>query len=136
MSHDSASGPVFGLTRIPDAPIPGRHAVLLTARVDIDLSTRAAARDQLLDVASGPAEAVLMDLTGVFVGAVAVRDLVELAERTTHLGKPLVVIGAPPWLPVLAARLDMPPLRFTASAEAAVSELRAVAAAADGGVPA
>lgn len=43
-------------------------------------------------------------------------------------GRPVAVVGAPGWIVELAARLDMPPLRFADTVAAAVRALRAAAA--------
>jgi hypothetical protein len=116
---------IFDVEFLPGVPGPAQRAVLLTARRDLDLATAAAARSELFDACAGAGAAVLVDVTGVFVGAALVRGVVQLAEWASRAGKPLVVIGAPPWLVGLAPRLDMPPLTFVTALDPAVSALRA-----------
>jgi len=58
-----------------------QHAVLLTARADLDLRTCPAARPEMLDAATGRDDPLVLDLTSVFVGTALVRDLVTLTER-------------------------------------------------------
>jgi hypothetical protein len=121
---------IFDIDQLPDVPAPGQHATLLTARTHIDVATCAAARTAMLDAAT-TGDALVLDLTHAFVDVVAVRDLVTVAERTTHTGRSFTVVGAPTWLVDLAARLDMPPLRFTATVAEAVSALCAAATGRD-----
>jgi anti-anti-sigma regulatory factor len=122
---------VFDVGRVPDAPTTGQDAVLLRARVDLDLATHAAARAELLAAVAGPGGALVLDLAGVFVGAVLVRDLVALSERASHTRVPVVVVAAPRWLAELAPRLDMPPLRFADTVAEAVRALRDAVPTAD-----
>jgi anti-anti-sigma regulatory factor len=117
----------FHLDHLPDVPVPGQVALLLTALVDLDLATSGRCRAELLEVAGGEGRAVVLDLRRVFVGAHVVRDLVALAERAGHAGRPVAVVGAPRWLVELAANLDMPPVRFVDDVAAAVAGLRAAA---------
>jgi anti-anti-sigma regulatory factor len=118
---------MFDLTRLRDVPTPGQDAVLLSARVDLDLATRDAVRAEMLDAVAEPAHALVLDLTGVFVGAVAVRDLVALIERATRTDRPIAVVGAPHWFADLATRLDIPPVRSAGTVADAVRSLRVAA---------
>ncbi len=122
---------VFDVARVRDVPTTGQDAVLLSARVDLDLATREAARAEMLDSLAGPVGALVLDLGRAFVGAVVVRDLVAFTERATRTGRPVAVAGAPLWLVGLAARLDVPPLHFTDTVDGAVRALRAAVTAAD-----
>jgi anti-anti-sigma regulatory factor len=119
----------FDVEHVLDAPRPGQRAALLTAVVDLDLATVDTARAELAEAVYGPADAVLLDVSGVFIGAVLVRCLVDTTERAARAKKPLVVVGAPHWLITLTTRLDMPPLPAFAALDEAVAALRAVAAA-------
>jgi hypothetical protein len=118
----------FDVEHVLDAPRPGQRAALLTAGVDLDLATVDSARAELAAAVDGPADAVLLDVSGVFIGVVLVRCLVDIAERATRAKKPLVVVGAPHWLVTLTPRLDMPPLPTFAALDQAVAALRAAAA--------
>jgi hypothetical protein len=40
---------IFDVGQVPDVPRPDQHAVLLSARCDLDLATSDAARSELLD---------------------------------------------------------------------------------------
>jgi hypothetical protein len=124
---------IFDVDTVLDVPGPSQHAVLLSARQDLDLATIGTARAELVEACAGAGAAVLLDVTGVFVGVVLVRCLVELAERTSHARKSVAVIGAPGWLVELKPRLDMPPLPFAATVDSAVAELRAACGAVTGG---
>jgi hypothetical protein len=114
----------FDVGHVVDVPGPEQHAVLLSARGDLDLATVDAARAEMLAACAGPGSALLLDVTGVFVGVVLARCLAELARRTDRVGKPVAVIGAPAWLVDLRPRLDVPPVLFTDTVDAAVAALR------------
>jgi hypothetical protein len=114
----------FDVSHRPDVPGPEQHAVLLSARGDLDLATVDAARAEMLAACAAPGAALLLDVTGVFVGVVLVRCLAELADRTGRAGKPVVVIGAPAWLVDLRPRLHVPPVLFADTVDAAVAALR------------
>jgi hypothetical protein len=114
----------FDVSRVADVPGPEQHAVLLSARGDLDLATLEAARAEMLAACAGPGSALLLDVTGVFVGVVLVRCLAELAERIGRTGKRVVVIGAPGWLVDLRLRLHVPPVLFVDTVDAAVAALR------------
>jgi hypothetical protein len=114
----------FDVSHLVDVPGPEQHAVLLSARGDLDLATVDTARAEMLAACAGPGSALLLDVSGVFVGVVLVRCLAELARRTGRAGKPVAVIGAPGWLVDPRARLDVPPVLFTDTVEAAVAALR------------
>jgi hypothetical protein len=118
---------VFRADRLPDLPVAGQCTLLLTAVVDLDLTTCATAGAQLLDAANEPVQAVVLDLGAAFVGASFVRDLVALAERTTHTGRATAIAGAPAWLIDLAPRLDMPTIPFADTVTAAIAALRRAA---------
>jgi hypothetical protein len=124
---------IFDVDHLLDVPTAERYAELLTARADLDLATADAARSEMFEAVRRAGAAVLIDVTGVFVGVVLVRCLVELAERATGAGKPVVLIRAPGWLVDLQPRLDMPPLRSVDTLDAAVAELRAATGAATDG---
>lgn len=95
------------------------------ATVDLDLATSASTRRELLDAAGRDGDAIVLDVGRVLVVAALIRDLVALAERAGHTGRPVDVVGAPPWLVDLVADLDMPPVRFAEGVAAAVAGLRA-----------
>jgi hypothetical protein len=112
---------VFDVGELADVPGAGRRAVVLTARADLDMASEAAARAQIAEQVVGVADAVLLDLTLVFVGATAIRCVGDAAERV-----PLVaVVGAPRWLADLAAMAGIGPLSFTRTVPEAVAVLRA-----------
>jgi hypothetical protein len=112
---------VFDVGEFADVPGPGRRAVVLTARADLDMASEAAARAQIAEETVGAADAVLFDLTLVFVGAAAIRCVGDAAERI-----PLVaVVGAPRWLADLAAIAGIGPLPFARTVPEAVAVLRA-----------
>jgi hypothetical protein len=114
----------FDVSHVVDVPEPEQHAVLLSAREDLDLATVTAARAELLAACAAPGAALLLDVTGVFVGVVLVRCLAELVERSGRAGKAVVVIGAPGWLVDLRRRLSVPPVLFADTVDAAVAALR------------
>jgi anti-anti-sigma regulatory factor len=135
MNYPSHVPGTFDVEALPDLPIPGQRTLVLTARTDLDLHTRETARAEMLAAMADPSHALVLDLGGVFIAAVVVRDLVELSERASHAGRPLAVVGAPPWLVDLAGRLDVPPVRFAGTVGAAAEALRAAAGAAVPMVP-
>jgi hypothetical protein len=121
---------VFDVDHVLHVPGPAQHAVLLSARRDLDLATADAARSEMLDACAGGGAAVLVDVTGVFVGVVLIRCLVDLAERAGRAGKPIVLIGAPGWLVDLQPPLHVPSLPLVATVGSAVATLRAACGAA------
>jgi hypothetical protein len=116
---------VFDVDHVLHVPGSAQHTVLLRARRDLDLATADAARAEMLDACGGSGAAVLLDVTGVFVGAVLIRCLAEVAERASRAGKPVVLIGAPGWLVDLQPRLDLPPVPLVGTVDSAVAALRA-----------
>ncbi len=127
---------VFDVDRVLDVPVPGLRAVILRARVDLDLSTEQSARSELLGAVDGPEHALVLDVTGVFVGVVLVRCIGHVAERAARAGKPLAVAGAPAWLIDLITLLDVPPLVFRTTPAAAVAALCTAAGTVEGSAPA
>lgn len=110
---------VFDVDLRLGVPDPGGHALVLTARADLDLATEARARRQLRGVVRGGAAAVVLDLTGVFVGVAVLRCLRDLAGGRDGAGVPVVAVGAPNWL----TKVDLPPVRLADTVEAALKEL-------------
>jgi hypothetical protein len=112
---------VFTLDCLPGVPGPGQRAVLLTARVDLDLATEAGALSEIRRVTAEPVDAALLDLSYAFVGVTVVRCLRELAAPA----RPVAVVGAPRWLVELAPRLDLPALPYLRTVSEAADRLRA-----------
>ena len=112
---------VFDVDLLLGVPGPGGYALLLTARVDLDLATEVAARRQLGQVARSGAMAVVLDLTGVFIGVAVLRCLRDLAAGRDGAGLPIVTVGAPSWLTMSG----LPPVPVADSVDGAVKALRA-----------
>jgi len=112
---------VFDVVGLADVPGPGRQGVVLTARADLDMASETAARARIAERDVGAADAVLLDLTLVFVGAAAIRCVGDAAERVPAVA----VVGAPRWLADLAARAGIGPLLFGRTVPEAVAVLRA-----------
>jgi hypothetical protein len=114
---------VFDIDCLPEVPRPGRHAVLLTARVDLDLATEAAARSQIGRIVRQPAAAVLLDLTDVFVGVAVLRCIRDIAGSRDGAGPTVVTVGAPSWLTAVEPLLGLPPVQAADTVDAAVKAL-------------
>jgi hypothetical protein len=63
---------VFEIGCLRDIPEPGRSASVLRAGVDLDIATEKAALEQVREVVPGTGDAIVVDLSGVFVGACGV----------------------------------------------------------------
>jgi hypothetical protein len=112
---------VFDIGQLPDVPAADQRALLLTARADLDLTTAEMARAELRRAFRDPVDAALLDVTGAYVGVVAIHCIVEISRRVAG---PLVVIGAPQWLVHTAPLLDLPRVPHLRTVDAAVAALR------------
>lgn len=112
---------VFDVGGIADVPGPGRRGIVLTARADLDMASEAAALAEIGGPAVRAADALLLDLTLVFVGASAIRCLTDAAQRAPAVA----VVGAPRWLAALSAAAGVRPLPFARTVPEAVAALRA-----------
>lgn len=113
----------FAVSTLPDVPGQGRRTSVLTAVVDLDMAAQQAALRQISDAVPGTGDAVVVDLSGVFVSACAARLIVALVERSVRAGMPCAVVGAPPWMIQLARHLDVPPIPFHPTMASAVDAL-------------
>ncbi|WP_214401923.1 hypothetical protein [Pseudonocardia lacus] len=112
---------VFDVADVVDVPGPGRRGVVLTARADLDIASEAAARTQITGPAVRDADAVLLDLTLVFVGAAAIRCVDDATARFPAVA----LVGAPRWMADLSALAGIGPLSFARTVPEAVAALRA-----------
>jgi hypothetical protein len=116
---------VFDVDVMVGVPAPSDCALLVTARLDLDVSTESAARQELRQVVRGSAAAVVLDLSGVFVGVTVLRCLRDLAGGRDGAGPAVVAVGGPAWLTAADERLGLPPFGVARSVAAAVATLRA-----------
>jgi hypothetical protein len=111
---------VFGVGTLVDVPVRGRRTLVLTALVDIDLATEAAARAEITAPDPGAPDGLVLDLSGVFVGVAAIRCIRDATER----GSALAVVGAPRWLPGFAALVGGAAPAFVRTVREGVAVLR------------
>ncbi len=89
------------------AEVAPRGALILKVRLDLDVATESAAREELVRRVEGARGPVVVDLTDRFMGVSGIRVLLAAGATADRRGAPFAVVGAPRWLRELAPALEI-----------------------------